>query len=99
MARSMLGDLYREEKDYQQAAEQYDVLTKLDPYTANNFYRLGVALHLLPQLNQAAAAYLKALNLDSKDWKTNMNLGLVYMVLGDNPASLKYARRAAALQP
>jgi superkiller protein 3 len=99
MARSMLGDLFREEKDYQQAAEQYEVLTKLDPYTADNFYRLGVAFHLLPQLRQAATAYLKALDLDGKDWKTNMNLGLVYMVLGDRPAALKYARRAGALNP
>jgi tetratricopeptide (TPR) repeat protein len=99
MARSMLGDLYREDKEYAKAAEQYDTLTKLDPYTANNFYRLGVALHLIPQLNQAATAYLKALDLDPKDWKTNMNLGLVYMVLGDKDASLKYARRAAALNP
>jgi tetratricopeptide (TPR) repeat protein len=99
MAHSMLGDLYREEKEYAKAAEQYDSLTKLDPYTANNFYRLGVSLHLIPQLQQAAAAYLKALELDPKDWKTNMNLGLVYMVLGDKDASLKYARRAASLNP
>ena len=99
MARSMLGDLYREQKEYTRAAEQYDALTKLDPYTANNFYRLGVALHLIPQLQQAAAAYLKALDLDPKDWKTNMNLGLVYMVLGDNTAALTHARRAAAQNP
>src|SRR5436190_17920603 len=59
MARSMLGDVYREDKEYTKAAEQYDALTKLDPYTANNFYRLGVALHLIPQLQRAATAYLK----------------------------------------
>jgi tetratricopeptide (TPR) repeat protein len=99
MARSMLGDVYREDKEYVKAAQQYDALTRLDPYSANNFYRLGVALHLIPQLQQAATAYLKALELDPKDWKTNMNLGLVYMVLGDKESALKYARRAAALNP
>lgn len=99
MAHSMLGDLYREDKEYTKAAQQYDLLTKLDPYTANNFYRLGVALHLIPQLQEAATAYLKALDLDPKDWKTNMNLGLVYMVLGDKESSLKYARRAASISP
>src|SRR5438105_3995816 len=30
MARSMLGDVYREDKEYAKAAEQYDALTKLD---------------------------------------------------------------------
>lgn len=99
MARSYLGDLYREEKDYRNAASQYQALTKLDPYSANNFYRLGVSLQLIPQLQEAAAAYLDALKLEPKEWKANMNLGLVYMSLGRKLDALRYARRAVALNP
>src|SRR3954466_12902686 len=43
MARSMLGDLYKDQGEYQKAAQQYEVLTKLDPYTGRNYFKLGVA--------------------------------------------------------
>src|SRR2546421_3241319 len=41
MARALLGDLYRAGGQYEDAASQYEVLVKLDPYTALNFYKLG----------------------------------------------------------
>ena len=97
MARSMLGDLLREERQFEQAARQYEALTQLDPYTANNFYRLGVSYHLLQRLQQAATAYLKAIDLQPRDWKSNMNLGLVYMALGQHSDALQYSRKAVEL--
>src|SRR5687768_3360421 len=43
MARLMLGDLYREGGNYDNAVEQYEKLVILDPYTWQNFYKLGVS--------------------------------------------------------
>src|SRR5688572_9411316 len=36
MARSMLGDLHRSRSEYDAAREQYEVVTRLDPYEHQN---------------------------------------------------------------
>src|SRR4051812_16820000 len=75
MARSMLGDLYRSQSDYDSAREQYEIVARLDPYEYSNHYRLGLAYQLLEKFREAAASYLKALNLKPDDPQTNMYLG------------------------
>lgn len=99
MARSMLGDLYKEKGQYVKAARQYKAATKLDPYTAKNHYNLGVAYQLLSRLQDALKAYLRALKLDPRDWQTNMNLGLVYLSLGRGNDAVAYTERATLLRP
>ena len=99
MAHSILGDIYKESGDYNSAANQYESLTKLDPYAADNHHRLAVSYHFLNRLRDAAAAYLRAIRLNPRDWRSCMNLGLVYMSLGDNNAAVEYCQRAANLNP
>jgi tetratricopeptide (TPR) repeat protein len=99
MAHSILGDIYKESGDYNNAATQYESLTKLDPYAADNHHRLAVSYHFLNRLRDAAASYLRAIKLDPRDWRSCMNLGLVYMSLGDNNAAVEYCQRAANLNP
>ena len=41
--------------------------------------------------------YLRALELNPRDPKTNMNLGLVYLALDQENDSAKYLRRATEL--
>jgi tetratricopeptide (TPR) repeat protein len=99
MARSMLGDIYRARSDYNAAREQYEAVTRLDPYAYNNFYRLGLVDQLLERLQEAAAAYLKALNLKPDDAPSNMSLGTVYYALNQPQEALKYAERAVQYDP
>jgi tetratricopeptide (TPR) repeat protein len=99
MARSMLGDLYKDKGDYAKAAVQYKAVTKLDPYTAKSHYKLGVAYQLLNRVQDALRVYLRALKLDPRDWQTNMNLGLVYLALGRGNDAIAYTERATLLQP
>ena len=99
MAHSILGDIYKESGDYDDAATQYESLTRLDPYAADNHHRLAVSYHFLNRLRDAAAAYLRAIKLNPRDWRSCMNLGLVYMSLGDNNAAVEYCQRAANLNP
>lgn len=99
MAHSILGDIYKASGDYDNAATQYESLTKIDPYAADNHHRLAVSYHFLNRLRDAAAAYLRAIKLNPRDWKSCMNLGLVYMALGDNNAAVEYCQRAANLNP
>jgi tetratricopeptide (TPR) repeat protein len=94
MARSMLGDLYRAQSDYDSARQQYEVVAQLDPYEYSNHYRLGLAYQLLEKFREAAAAYLKALNLKPDDPATNMYLGAVYYQLGEPKEALKYSEKA-----
>lgn len=99
MARTMLGDLYREKGAYDAAATQYEAVTELDPYTGRNYYKLGVVYQLLVRLQEAIAAYLQAIRLDPRDWESNMNLGLVYLALGDKDAAVASLSRATMLNP
>jgi tetratricopeptide (TPR) repeat protein len=99
MARSMLGDIYRARSDYDAAREQYEAVTRLDPYAYNNYYRLGLVDQLLERLQEAAAAYLKALDLKPEDAPSNMSLGTVYYALNQPQEALKYAERAVQYDP
>ena len=82
MAREMLGDLYREAGDYSKAEDEYEVLTKLDPYGSESWRKLGVAQQLREKLKVAADSYNRALKLNPKDWESAMNVGVVYFALG-----------------
>ena len=99
MARVMLGDLYRESGNYNDAVAQYEQLVKLDPYSWSNFYKLGVTYQFLERLRDAAASYQRALKLNPDDSKTNMNLGLVHLYLGDPDEAVRYTERATLLDP
>jgi tetratricopeptide (TPR) repeat protein len=98
-ARSLLGDLYKARGDYSKAADQYRSVTELDPYTGRNFYKLGVAQHLMQQLEEAAASYLRAIKLDKRDWESHMNVGLVYLALGRKDAAVNHLSEATIINP
>ncbi len=98
-ARALLADIYRQEGRYAEAARHYERLTVVDPYDYLNFYHLGVSNHFMDRFKAAIASYLKAANLRPDDPKTNMNLGLAFMALGQIDDALPYARRATELSP
>jgi tetratricopeptide (TPR) repeat protein len=99
IARSRLGDIYRDRSDYTHAAEQYEAVIKLDPYTSKNYYNLGITYQFLNRLKEAAEQYLHALQLDPKDARSSMNAGLCYLSLGQQDESLKYTQEATVLSP
>ncbi|HRK31949.1 MAG TPA: tetratricopeptide repeat protein, partial [Tepidisphaeraceae bacterium] len=53
----------------------------------------------LNRLKEAAAAYLRSLQLDPQDWRTNMNLGLVYLALDQLDDAVTYLERASKYSP
>lgn len=99
MARSMLGDIYRAQGDYDRARQQYEMLVKLDPYESDNYYRLGVTYQFLQRIEDAIATYLRALNIEPRDVKSCMNLGLCYLTLNQRDDAIKYLREATELSP
>ena len=99
MAHSVLGDIYKEQGNFDRAAAQYETLARLDPYAADNHHRLAVSYHFLNRLRDATASYLRAVKLNPRDWRSSMNLGLVYMSLDDNNSAVEYCQRAVNLSP
>ncbi len=99
MARVVLGEIYRNQSDYGAAAKQYEVLTRIDPYTLNNHYYLGVSYQFLTRYKEAAVAYLKGLKLEPNDFKSNMNLGTVYLAVGETEEAVRYLDKACQLDP
>jgi tetratricopeptide (TPR) repeat protein len=99
MARSMLGDLYRSRSDYESARQQYEAVSRLDPYEYVHHYHLGLVYQFLNRLQEAAASYLNALNLKPNDAESNMSLGTVYFALNDPQKALQYAERAVQYDP
>ena len=99
MARVVLGEIYRNQNDYNLAARQYEVLVRLDPYTLNNHYYLGVSYQFLTRYKESAVAYLKGLKLSPNDFKSNMNLGTVYLSVGETEEAVRYLDKATQLDP
>src|SRR6185503_16536181 len=64
-----------------------------------NHYRLGLVFQLLEQFKQAAASYLRALDLKPDDPKSNMSLGTVYLSLDQPKDALPYVRKAVEYDP
>jgi tetratricopeptide (TPR) repeat protein len=99
MARSLLGDLYKDKGNYSKAADQYQAVTDLDPYNAHAFYKLGVAQHLMQRLADAARSYERAIRLDPRDWESHMNLGLVDLALGRKDQAISHLTEATMINP
>jgi tetratricopeptide (TPR) repeat protein len=99
MARQLLGDIYRRQKDYRRAIEEYEAASRLDPYGYKNQYDLAVTYQFLDRLEDAVAAYLRALKLAPRDLNSNMNLGLVYLALGKTNNALAQLKKAVQISP
>jgi superkiller protein 3 len=99
MAQSMLGDLYREQGQYSLALPHYESLAQLDPYGKTTEYRLGLTDQFLNLLQNAIAAYLRALDINPRDAKSASNLGLAYMALGKMDDALSYVKKATEFDP
>ncbi len=99
MPRVLLGRLEKDRGDYAAAAEQYEVLTRLDPYFVEHYYNLGVSYQMLQRLRDAEKAYQRAVTLSPRNFGANMNLGLVYLALDEADKAVHYTEIAAQLNP
>jgi tetratricopeptide (TPR) repeat protein len=99
MAHQLLGDIYRKQKDFQQAANQYQAVARLDPYNYKSHYNLGLMDQFMGRLEQAITAYLQALTLSPRDLNSNINLGVVYLALGQNQNAIRQLQKAVSIDP
>lgn len=69
------------------------------PEKSGAWYRLGVACKQVGQLNEAIAAYQRAIELDPKDATPHNNLGNVYKVLKQYDDAIAAYQKAIELDP
>jgi Tfp pilus assembly protein PilF len=86
-------------KDYQQAADMFDVYTKSHEKNAWGFYMLGLSAWRAGQLDHAQAAFDDALQLDPTHVKSLVNVSRV-LLESDRPADAEpYLTRAIEVDP
>lgn len=75
------GHRYISFSDYPKAAADLFLATQLDGEKRDSWYHLGLAFYLLHDLDRAAIAYYKALNLASSDQELISTIDWLWMTL------------------
>lgn len=75
------GKKYLENKDFEKAISEFEIVTKQDPYNLSAFVFLGLAYYAVKKYPEAETALRRALNL-SDDPEIRYRLGNVYLVQG-----------------
>lgn len=85
--------------DYSAAQPFLQQATVKDPKSYQAWYDLGYCEQALNHNAEALAAYKKSLDINSKIFETNLNLGLLLANAGDRDQAITYLRTASQLQP
>ncbi|HEX5430258.1 MAG TPA: tetratricopeptide repeat protein [Patescibacteria group bacterium] len=92
-----LARLYLQEKNFSEAAETFEYLTKLDPMRDVYWSNLGLSLFSIKKFTQAQNAYQKALDLNDKIPVRWINLALCLDNLDQTSKAVKAIAHAVAL--
>src|SRR4029079_7292274 len=78
------------------AAQMLEEVTKREPANGRAWRNLGLAYQTLKDLDKAAAAYQRALDVDAAIPKPLSNLGIVYALKQDRDRAFEWLQRAKA---
>lgn len=76
--RSVLAKLYKEKKAFEEAKNEYLLLTKIDPANFENFFELGIISFNMGQMDKAIAYFKKSASLNSKHDQSFFHLGQIF---------------------
>lgn len=94
-----LGQYYLDQKNFEEARNVYDYLTKHAPANSDYLAKLGYVLLRLQQYEAAVASYTKALGLDPSHPNRYYNLALAHSASRDWAQALGAMKKAVALEP
>jgi tetratricopeptide (TPR) repeat protein len=92
-----LGRLYLQNKNYADAVQTYDYLTKLDPTRDVYYSNLGLSHYSLRDYSKAREAYEKAISINNKIPTRWINLALCFEASEDYSKAVKAITQALAL--
>jgi superkiller protein 3 len=109
-AHAAAGDIYRRRGNHELARLSYELACETNPYAFRPHYNLGVTYQLLAEaatafsdirnfLQKAVYVYLRAAELDPKDFDTYLNTSACYYQLGKYDLAEQYCRLATRINP
>jgi tetratricopeptide (TPR) repeat protein len=91
--RNQASDFYQK-SDWANAAQAYEVITRLEPANAGAWSRRGVALHSLGKHKEAVAAFERSLEINNQQPMTLFNLARAYARLNDKSKAFESLQKA-----
>ena len=99
LAYSMLGDLYRQQGQYEQAAGAYENACRLDPWGFNDHLHLGQVYRTLERFVDGIRILKRACLLKPDSAPANYSLAVCYYETEDYEQAVTFCTRAAELDP
>jgi len=94
-----MGAIYNRQGDYRKAAQVIRKGLSREKNSSQGYYNLAIAQKGLNQLSMAVSAYKEALRLEPETAEAHLNLGNVYLEMGNNSEALRCFNRALAIRP
>ena len=80
-------------KEYELAQKQFQILVKLDPQDWETLYSIALIDTQLENFDNAIEAYTKLIGVDQRADESQYNLGLIYQELGNLEKSIEHFRQ------
>lgn len=98
-----MGEYYKEQKDYEQAIDQFQQAIELSSKNYLAYEELGVAYAELKQYSVAEQYFLQAIATfpvsEGGYYKAENNLGLLYYRMGNYSSAIHHLQKAIAIEP
>ncbi len=98
-AYSLLGETYRQIKDYENSMAYYKKAVELEPWSFHNHFNLGRVYQDMGESKLAAGAYGRACELEPDHLQVHMTAARCYFQIKDYGRALTCASRAAQIDP
>lgn len=97
--RDKIWNAYIDSKDFNDAAEFFDALTKINSKDSDSWFKLGYSRNEIKDYEGAISAYRTYIGLKPKDKVSYHNLALVYKNLKQYPEAIRILKKALHLDP
>jgi len=94
-----LGDLYLQQRKYQEARETFDYLLRLTNAEGYFYDKLGQVAKAQGRLQEAEAQFIKSVELNSQNAGYLSDLAEVYRLEGEYDKTAGYLKQALAIEP
>ena len=99
LAHSMMGDLYREKGQYDEAAGAYETACELDPWAFSDHLNLGQVYQILKRFTEAINVLKRACELQPDSSEANYTLGMCYFETEKYTEAARFCKKASDLAP
>jgi tetratricopeptide (TPR) repeat protein len=92
-----MGFIYLTKGRFQEAIEEYEKTTQLNPRSADLYNNLGVSYNRIGEVAKAKTSLQKALEVNPDYAPAHFNLAVIYCQEGEYTLAIQHSDRAAGL--